>query len=137
MTNPSQALASLTATIETLRSERGCPWDRRQTPATLNQHIQSECSELLQAIDNNDHDNIMEELGDLLYLVLMVTRMYEEKGLFDLSMVLDAVNAKLIRRHPHVFAGQTYDNEAQLHAQWQAIKEQEKKKRVFDRLDPP
>ena len=136
MTTPSHALDSLSATIEALRSDRGCPWDRRQTPATLKKHIQSECSELLAAIDNNDHENIMEELGDLLYLLLMVTRMHQEQSLFDFSMVIEAINAKLIRRHPHVFAGQTYENEAQLRQQWQAIKEQEKKKRVFDRLDP-
>jgi len=129
MIDPSHALASLIATIETLRSDRGCPWDRRQTPATLKNYLQSECSELLAAIDNNDHENIMEELGDLLYLLLMISHMHEESGIFDFSMVIDSINAKLIRRHPHVFAGQSYEDESQLHEQWQAIKEQEKKKK--------
>jgi tetrapyrrole methylase family protein / MazG family protein len=129
MTDPSIALANLNTTIQTLRSDLGCPWDRRQTPLTLKKHVEAECAELLTAIDNNDHENTMEELGDVLYLLMMITRMHEEHGHFDFTQVIEGINAKLIRRHPHVFAGQTYENDEQLRAQWQAIKDQEKMKK--------
>lgn len=129
MTDPSSALANLSMTIETLRSDHGCPWDRRQTPLTLKKHVEAECAELLAAIDNNDHENTLEELGDLLYLLMMITRMHEEQGHFDFAQVIAGINAKLIRRHPHVFAGQPYENDEQLRAQWQAIKDQEKREK--------
>jgi uncharacterized protein YabN with tetrapyrrole methylase and pyrophosphatase domain len=129
MTVSPSALAKLSSTIKALRSDHGCPWDRRQTPLTLKKHVQAECAELLAAIDNNDTENTMEELGDLLYLLLMITRMHEEDGHFDLAQVIEGINAKLIRRHPHVFAGQPYENDEQLRAQWQAIKDQEKREK--------
>ena len=127
---PSTApLDALLETIRALRSDSGCPWDRRQTPASLKKHLQAECEELLAAIDNDDHANVREELGDILYLLLMIARMHEELGHFDHVAVLETINAKLIRRHPHVFAGTTWESEEQLRAQWQAIKEQEKKEK--------
>lgn len=129
MTDPSPALARLSTTIETLRGDLGCPWDRRQTPLSLKKHVEAECAELLAAIDNDDRDNTLEELGDLLYLLMMITRMHEEHGHFDFAQVIEGINAKLIRRHPHVFAGQPYENDEQLRAQWQAIKDQEKRKK--------
>jgi tetrapyrrole methylase family protein / MazG family protein len=129
MNDPSAALANLSTTIQILRSELGCPWDRRQTPLTLKKHVEAECSELLAAIDNNDHGNTLEELGDLLYLLMMITRMHEEHGHFDFAGVIEGINAKLIRRHPHVFAGQPYENDEQLREQWQAIKDQEKREK--------
>jgi tetrapyrrole methylase family protein/MazG family protein len=129
MATPSSALANLSATIQTLRSDHGCPWDRQQTPLSLKKHVEEECAELLAAINNNDHENILEELGDLLYLLMMITQMHQEHGHFDFAQVVEGINAKLIRRHPHVFAGQTYENDEQLRAQWQAIKDQEKREK--------
>lgn len=129
MPNLSETLTALAVTIETLRGDHGCPWDRKQTPASLKKHLEDECSELLAAIDNNDSDNTMEELGDLLYLVMLIARIHQEQGDFDLAMVIEAINDKLIRRHPHVFAGQPYESEEQLRKQWQAIKDEEKKRK--------
>ncbi|MFH0781045.1 MAG: MazG nucleotide pyrophosphohydrolase domain-containing protein [Pseudomonadota bacterium] len=114
-------------TIDTLRGEQGCPWDRKQTCDSLKKYLQSECEELLAAINNKDHVNICEELGDILYLLIMITQINKELGLFEFSNVLESINAKLIRRHPHVFAGQAYENDEQLAAQWLAIKAKEKK----------
>ncbi len=121
-------LSDLVATIKTLRGEEGCPWDKRQTSSSLLKHLKSECEELILAINNDDHINICEELGDLLYLIVMISEIHNDQGQFQLSDVIRTVNEKLIRRHPHVFAGQPYENEEQLAAQWKAIKAEEKKK---------
>jgi uncharacterized protein YabN with tetrapyrrole methylase and pyrophosphatase domain len=121
-------LSDLVDTIKTLRGEEGCPWDKRQSSSSLLKHLKSECEELILAINNDDHVNICEELGDLLYLIVMISEIHNDQGQFQLSDVIRTVNEKLIRRHPHVFAGQPYENEEQLAAQWQAIKAEEKKK---------
>lgn len=127
MTDNNSSLQILMDTINVLRSEHGCPWDKKQTCDSLKKYLQAECNELLAAINNEDHDNICEELGDILYILIMITQINKELGFFQFSDVLATINEKLIRRHPHVFSGQTYENEEQLAAQWQAIKAQEKK----------
>ncbi len=124
-------MMELITTIQTLRSPDGCPWDRRQSPASLIKYLKSECDELVSAIENNDLANICEELGDLLYIIVMLSEMHSENGSFQFSDVIHAINEKLIRRHPHVFAGEPYESEEQLAAQWQAIKAQEKKKNTI------
>jgi uncharacterized protein YabN with tetrapyrrole methylase and pyrophosphatase domain len=128
MTDYIHALSELVSTIKTLRGEDGCPWDKRQSPSSLLKYLKSECEELVVAIQNDDHVNICEELGDLLYIIIMISEIHNDHGVFQLSDVIATVNKKLIRRHPHVFAGQPYENEEQLAAQWQAIKAEEKKK---------
>jgi len=128
MTNCTHELHELISTIKTLRGKNGCPWDKRQDSLSLVKYLQSECEELVRAIRNDDHVNICEELGDLLYLLVMFSEIHSDHGNFQLSDVIQTVNKKLIRRHPHVFAGGTYENEEQLAAQWEAIKAMEKKK---------
>lgn len=121
-------LQKLLDTVGALRGEQGCPWDKKQTCFSLKKYLQAESDELLAAITNDDHDNICEEIGDLLYVLIMIAAINEDGGKFTLRDVFESINEKLIRRHPHVFAGQSYENEEQLSAQWQAIKAQEKKK---------
>ena len=128
MTNDNLELPKLISTIKELRGEDGCPWDKRQSSISLLKHLKSECEELVAAINNNDQANICEELGDLLYLIVMISEIHNDHGGFNLSDVIRTVNEKLIRRHPHVFAGLTYDNEEQLAVQWENIKAEEKKK---------
>ena len=128
MTNNTLGLPELISTIKEPRGKDGCPWDKRQSSTSLIKHLTSECEELVAAINNNDQANTCEELGDLLYLIVMFSEIHNDHGDFNLSDVIRTVNEKLIRRHPHVFAGLTYDNEEQLAAQWKAIKAEEKKK---------
>ncbi len=130
MTNCDPKLSELISTIKTLRGEDGCPWDRRQNHISLLKYLKSECQELVDAIENDDPVNICEELGDLLYLIVMISEIGNDQGNFDFSDVLRTINEKLIRRHPHVFAGQPYENEEQLAAQWEAIKAEEKKNNI-------
>jgi len=129
MTDVTQPLKDLISTIVTLRGEGGCPWDQKQTASSLSKYVRSECDELVDAIKNEDVQNICEELGDVLYLVIMLSEINKEAGHFNFKEVIGTINEKLIRRHPHVFAGQAYESEEQLAAQWQAIKAAEKSKK--------
>ncbi|MFW2366749.1 MAG: MazG nucleotide pyrophosphohydrolase domain-containing protein [Desulforhopalus sp.] len=128
MTQNNISLLPLMSTIQSLRDDNGCPWDKRQTSNSLIPHLSSEAAELVSAIENNDLENTCEELGDLLYIIVMIAEIHRDLGNFDMSDVIRQVNEKLVRRHPHVFAGKTYENETQLAEQWELIKAAEKKK---------
>lgn len=128
MNQQTEQLSELLALVRRLRGGNGCPWDQRQTPDSLRPHLVDECKELVAAIDNGDSGNTCEELGDLLYIVVMYAEMHAGRGEFTFADVLSGICAKLIRRHPHVFAGKAWENEEQLARQWQEIKELEKKK---------
>lgn len=130
MTHHKPGLPELISTIKTLRGTGGCPWDKRQSPTSLIKYLKSECEELVTAIRNDDQANTCEELGDILYLIVMISEIHNDKEDFNLSDVIRTVNEKLIRRHPHVFAGQPYENEDQLALQWKAIKAEEKKNNI-------
>ena len=119
----------LLKTIHCLRGKNGCPWDQKQTDVSLKKYFIEESSELLEAIDNNDSHETCEELGDLLFLILMLCEINAEQDLFTLSDVLTTINEKLIRRHPHVFAGVPAGDEESLKKQWQAIKAKEKERK--------
>ncbi len=122
-------ITTLQQTIAKLRGEDGCPWDRKQTAQTLVKYIRNETEELIAAIENKDKENICEELGDVLYLICMITAINEEQGNFTFPQVVQGINEKLIRRHPHVFAGTRYKDEEELARQWEAIKAEEKRER--------
>ncbi len=132
MTPDNQDLNELLSIIKKLRSNEGCPWDRRQTTTSLIKYFHEEFKELMEAIKNQDYPNICEESGDILYLILMISEISRENGEFHFPDVVRMINQKLIRRHPHVFAGQPYENEEELIRQWQQIKAEEKKKNLFD-----
>jgi tetrapyrrole methylase family protein / MazG family protein len=129
MRNSEQAFRKLVDIIKKLRGENGCPWDKRQTIASLTKYLQEEFDELLMAIANNDLDNLCEEAGDMLFLILMLAEINSEKKVFEITDVFDTINEKLIRRHPHVFAGVQIEDEEALRKQWQAIKAEEKSKK--------
>ncbi len=124
-----QALARLLAIVDRLRGEDGCPWDRKQTPQTLKKYLLEETAELAEAIDADNADQIREEIGDLFFILAMLTAMFHERGLFGAADALADSIAKMIRRHPHVFAGRTVTDEQKLRRQWEAIKADEKRNR--------
>jgi len=132
MSNIAEEINSLIETVRILRSEEGCPWDRRQTTESLKNCLREECEEILMAINNEDDANLAEELGDFLYLIVMISRINQENGTFTLSDVIDGINNKLVRRHPHVFAGVTINDEEELRQQWNQIKTAEKIKKQID-----
>ena len=116
--------------IETLRSEHGCPWDRRQTHSTLKAPCIEEAAEVVCGInileESGDPENLKEELGDLLMQIVMHACIAEEEGYFTLDDVIFGISEKMIRRHPHVFAGEQYCGRKAEKARWEEIKAKEK-----------
>lgn len=123
------AIESLLQVMQQLRNpEGGCPWDLRQTSASIAPYTLDETHELLDAIEREDLDNLREELGDLLFNIVFHARIAEEQGHFNFHDVAQDIADKMIRRHPHVF-GDTSDrhfDDEELSRQWQAVKQQEK-----------
>ena len=121
------ALAELVAIVDRLRDpESGCPWDLEQTHRSLIPYVLEEAHEVADAIRHGDDRHLREELGDLLLQVLLHARIAAEAGRFDLEAVARGIRDKLVRRHPHVFAGAEAADSAAVRGHWEAIKEQER-----------
>src|SRR5690606_1033605 len=99
------AFAELCRVMAQLRAPGGCAWDREQTMATLKPYLIEEAYEALEALESNDPKAHAEELGDLLLQVVFQAEIAQETGIFDVAQVTQGISEKLIRRHPHVFAG--------------------------------
>jgi nucleoside triphosphate diphosphatase len=116
--------------MERLRGPGGCPWDREQTFDTIKPYTLEETYEVLEAIDNRDWPELTGELGDLLLQVLFYSEMAREAGHFSVDDVLDRLSNKLVDRHPHVFGDVKADTPAEVLRNWEALKAEEKKKRL-------
>ncbi|PRD26152.1 UNVERIFIED_CONTAM: mazG [Trichonephila clavipes] len=114
-----------------------CPWDQQQTPSSLTRYAIEEAYEVEAAIRVGDLDEIRNELGDLLLQVVFQSQMYSEQGAFNFQDVVDAISEKLIRRHPHVFQAEQFENlnSEQVSELWKQIKQQEKQGKAQSRLD--
>ncbi|MHB8301788.1 MAG: nucleoside triphosphate pyrophosphohydrolase [Acidobacteriaceae bacterium] len=124
---PEQAFARAVAIMARLRAPGGCPWDREQTFDSIRRYTLEETYEVLDAIERRDWEGLQDELGDLLLQVLFYAEMAQEAGHFELVDVIENLNAKLVRRHPHVFANQAgVDGPKQVLANWDAIKKLER-----------
>src|SRR6266576_4521123 len=124
------AIDRLREIVAKLRAPDGCPWDREQTHATLKPHLLEECYELIDAIDDQDDEALVEELGDLLLQVVLHAQMADEEGRFHFDQVADRIADKLVRRHPHVFGQDKLSTSDAVLRQWDAIKRSEKKERT-------
>jgi MazG family protein len=113
-----------------LRGPGGCPWDREQTFDSIKPYTIEETYEVLEAIDNRDWNELPGELGDLLLQVLFYSEMAAEKKRFSIDDVLDRLSNKLVDRHPHVFGNVTAETSAEVLRNWEALKAEEKKKRL-------
>ncbi|PLY07433.1 MAG: nucleoside triphosphate pyrophosphohydrolase [Desulfuromonas sp.] len=128
-------LTRLLTIMERLRSPSGCPWDAEQTTKSLRRYLIEECYEVLEAIDQEDTEEICDELGDLLLQIVFHAQIFREQGDFDIKDVISGIADKLVRRHPHVFAEQRINSQEELTRQWEAIKVKEKKeKKVSSRF---
>jgi XTP/dITP diphosphohydrolase len=126
-----EALAELIAVVAKLRDpEGGCPWDLEQTHASLVPYVLEEAHEVADAIRHGDDRHLAEELGDLLLQVVLHAQIAAEEERFDLQAIARGISAKLIRRHPHVFAGAEAADSAAVRASWEAIKAQEQAERA-------
>ncbi|WP_411063440.1 nucleoside triphosphate pyrophosphohydrolase [Vibrio rotiferianus] len=124
MSHPIEQLEQIMAKLRD--PESGCPWDLKQTFDTIVPHTIEETYEVVDAIQNRDWPNLQEELGDLLFQVIFYSQMAEEQGLFDFSDVVETVNEKLTRRHPHVFSDVEFESDDEINANWEAEKAKEK-----------
>lgn len=114
-----------------------CPWDQAQTPESLTAYAIEEAYEVEEAVRQGNAQHVKEELGDLLLQVVFQAQMYSERGLFNFNDVVDAISEKLIRRHPHVFQAEQFENLSvdEVTALWKSIKQSEKKDQKPSRLD--
>ncbi|MBU8788623.1 MULTISPECIES: nucleoside triphosphate pyrophosphohydrolase [Bacillus] len=135
-----QEFSAFRRVIRELRGPEGCPWDRKQTHQSLKKYLIEECYEVLEAIDEDDPDHLAEELGDVLLQVLLHAQIGEDDGLFTIDDVIFGITEKMIRRHPHVFGDISVRNEADVMANWEEIKKQEKQeveKSILDGIPKP
>jgi nucleoside triphosphate diphosphatase len=111
-----------------LRAPGGCPWDREQTFETIKPYLLEETYEVMDAIDTRDWPGLADELGDLMLQSVFFAQMASEEGLFDIRDSLNAINDKLVRRHPHVFADGDAKTADDVTKKWDQIKAEEKEK---------
>ncbi len=115
--------------LEDLRGENGCPWDKKQTHKSLMKYLFEESNEYNEAVQNQDTENMKEELGDVLLQVVFHAQIAKENKMFDIYDVLDTINEKMIRRHPHVFGNSNAKTEEEIRIEWEQIKAEEKLKK--------
>ncbi|MEN0060934.1 MAG: nucleoside triphosphate pyrophosphohydrolase [Myxococcota bacterium] len=106
------AFRQLVSIVLRLRGEQGCPWDRAQTPASMRPFVLEEAYEVVDAIDRGDDAELKKELGDVLFQIVLLARMAEERGVFTIEDVVAGINDKMIVRHPHVFGDAAADPSA-------------------------
>jgi len=112
--------------IARLRAPDGCPWDRKQTHASLRENLLEECYEVLGALDEGDSDELCEELGDLLMQVVLHAQIAAEAGEFELGDVLTGINTKLVHRHPHIFGSKKVKDAEEVALNWEELKREER-----------
>ena len=122
-----KAIEKLIDIMSALRDpDSGCPWDREQTMASIVPYTLEEIYELVDAIEQNNTEEIRDELGDLLFHIIFYSQMASEAGSFDFAGVAGAVSEKLERRHPHVFAGQQLNSVEEVKSNWRKMKREER-----------
>ena len=126
------AFQHLVDILAKLRSAEGCPWDKEQTHQTLRPFLLEETYEVLESIDDNDMAGLKEELGDLLLQVVFHAQLAQEENRFSIVDVLESINQKLIRRHPHVFGQMEIKTSEEQRINWENIKKTEGKRSVID-----
>ena len=120
------SFGDLVEIIAALRAPGGCPWDIKQTHQSLKECLVEESGEVIDAIDNDDDENLCEELGDVMLQVVMHAQIAAERGSFTIDDVVQGVSEKMIRRHPHVFGNVKVSSPEESLELWKKIKEQEK-----------
>ncbi|MBY0756054.1 nucleoside triphosphate pyrophosphohydrolase [Clostridium sardiniense] len=124
--NNKKDINDLIALIDILRSDEGCPWDREQTHESIKNGIVEESYEVKDAIEKDDDNALIEELGDVLLHVIFHSSIGKEDGYFDFSDVIEGIYTKMIDRHPHIFKGKDICNSEEVVQNWDEIKKEEK-----------
>lgn len=121
-----ESIERLWTIIDRLRGDNGCPWDKKQTPESVKTYIVEEAHEVDAAIRSGNTQEVMEELGDLLFMALFMIHLYEEEGVFNFENVCTQTENKMIRRHPHVFGSLQVGSADEVKDNWEKIKQGEK-----------
>ena len=124
---PPKDFEGLIALVRILRSEDGCPWDREQTAEQIKTYLLEEAYEVIEALDSGGRDEVCGELGDLLFHVIFLARVFEETGHFTIQDVVRTITEKMIRRHPHVFGRAKVSGTEDVKRRWHEIKMAEAK----------
>jgi tetrapyrrole methylase family protein / MazG family protein len=127
--------SKLRQVIAELRGPNGCPWDKKQTYQSLKKYLIEESYELIEAINNDDIDHMIEELGDVLLQVMLHSQIGEDEGYFSIDDVIEGITEKMIRRHPHVFGTARVNGVDDVLSNWEDIKKNEKEVRNVSVLD--
>ena len=124
------SMQDLLVLMQQLRDpENGCPWDKKQTLQSLTAYTIEEAYEVVDSIEQNDLTGLKSELGDLLFQVVFYAQLAQEQGLFNFQDVVSTISEKLVRRHPHVFAGKEFTDSAAVSANWEAEKAKERQEK--------
>jgi MazG family protein len=126
------AFARLLGVVDRLRAPDGCPWDRKQTVASIAPSLVEEAHEALEAVESGADRDVVEETGDVLMVVTLICRIAEDEGRFDLAASANAIADKLVRRHPHVFGEVKAETADEVLANWEAIKKGERAEKKED-----
>jgi len=131
------SLDELAKIVAVLRSEKGCPWDRKQNLESIKRYLLEEAYEVVEAIEERDMAHLEEELGDLLFQIVFQAELAKEEGWFTMDDVLLGITAKMIRRHPHVFGREKVGEVSEVLQRWEEIKEEEKEETEDNIFDIP
>lgn len=115
---------ALKGIVAKLRGPDGCPWDKKQTHASLRPYLIEECYEVLQALEEGTPEKLCEELGDLLLQIMLHAQIAAEGGDFEIDDVVRGISEKLIHRHPHVFGGEKVSDAAEVELNWETLKQE-------------
>lgn len=121
-----EQFSTLVKIIAKLRAPDGCPWDRKQTHASLRENLLQECYEVLEALDEGEPKKLQDELGDLLMQIVLHAQIAAEAGEFELKDVIKSINTKLIHRHPHIFANKRVKDAEEVAHNWELLKGEER-----------
>ncbi len=121
-----KSLKDLEGLCEKLRSETGCPWDRKQTIASMLECMEEEAAEVREAVENGDHKNLEEELGDVLFQLVMISQIAKEHGYFAMDGVVERIYDKIVSRHTWVFGKDKANTPEEAIEMWKQNKKKEK-----------
>lgn len=119
--------AELVKIVAKLRGPDGCPWDREQSRESLKPYLVEEFYEVIDALDEDDPESVKEELGDLLFQIILQSQLYHEEGKFDVGEVVDGIARKMVSRHPHVFGDKELETSEDVKEWWEEKKKREGK----------
>ncbi len=115
--------------METLRGKNGCPWDREQTTESIIPYLLEEAYEVIESLYDGDPDKAKEELGDLLFIIIFLVQIANERGDYNINNVIKTIGTKMVSRHPHVFGNAKFNSSEEVIKQWDDRKKEEGKQK--------